>query len=172
MPCSPGSFHSSATSKCELCPEGEYQPLAGRTQCFACSPGTVTAGPGAVNEADCKTNCPPGHFFDLSTASCSPCGAGYCNHLPDTCVFQLLPTTRRLFRMYSVWHRQDYFVGQVDSRRTLQRRMSGRGTVVGGRLVSALFCRNVQKTWRTQTMCQLSRWNNYRIRLVDTERAM
>ncbi|VDM80173.1 unnamed protein product [Strongylus vulgaris] len=34
VPCSPGSYHSLITSQCELCAEGEYQPLAGRSECF------------------------------------------------------------------------------------------------------------------------------------------
>lgn len=89
VPCAPGSFYSSDSQKCHLCPEGEYQPLSGRSQCFTCPQGTVTPGAGAINEADCKgqfpcglfisplANCPPGHFFDLSSSSCSPCGAGF-----------------------------------------------------------------------------------------------
>ncbi|KAK6045607.1 GCC2 and GCC3, partial [Cooperia oncophora] len=54
VPCAPGSFHSILTSQCELCPEGEYQPLAGRTDCFKCPADHITAGQGAVSENECK----------------------------------------------------------------------------------------------------------------------
>ncbi|PIO55473.1 GCC2 and GCC3, partial [Teladorsagia circumcincta] len=54
VPCAPGSFHSTQSSQCELCAEGEYQPLAGRTECFKCPAGHVTAGQGAVSENECK----------------------------------------------------------------------------------------------------------------------
>ncbi|WKY06023.1 hypothetical protein Q1695_006319 [Nippostrongylus brasiliensis] len=77
VPCAPGSFHSAQTARCELCPEGEYQPLSGRTECFKCQEGRITAGQGAINENECKDNCEPGSFFDMATSQCEPCGFGF-----------------------------------------------------------------------------------------------
>ncbi|KHJ83888.1 GCC2 and GCC3, partial [Oesophagostomum dentatum] len=77
VPCAPGSYHSLTTSQCELCSEGEYQPLAGRTECFKCPEGQITAGEGAINENECKESCPAGNYFDLALSKCAPCGYGF-----------------------------------------------------------------------------------------------
>ncbi|KIH49608.1 GCC2 and GCC3 [Ancylostoma duodenale] len=96
VPCAPGSYHSLATSQCELCPEGEYQHLTGRTECFKCPEGHITAGEGAINENECKgdwittvlpestrkrpissVNCPAGNYFDMASSLCTPCGFGF-----------------------------------------------------------------------------------------------
>ncbi|CAI5447536.1 unnamed protein product [Caenorhabditis angaria] len=77
VPCAPGTYHSSTTGKCELCQVGEYQPLTARTECFRCAHGQITESGGAQSEQDCKDNCPPGHQYDSSTASCVKCGFGY-----------------------------------------------------------------------------------------------
>ncbi|CAD6196232.1 unnamed protein product [Caenorhabditis auriculariae] len=77
VPCAPGTFHSSLTTKCELCPIGEYQPLTARAECFKCPAGQITASEGATSENECKANCPPGHQFDAATSGCVACGFGY-----------------------------------------------------------------------------------------------
>ncbi|ETN78501.1 EGF-like domain protein [Necator americanus] len=77
VPCAPGSYHSVTTSQCEVCAEGEYQPFTGRTECFKCPEGHVTAGEGAINENECKPNCPAGNYFDMGSSQCTPCGFGF-----------------------------------------------------------------------------------------------
>ncbi|PAV81132.1 hypothetical protein WR25_22379 isoform C [Diploscapter pachys] len=77
VPCAPGQFHSSVTNQCELCAEGDYQPLTGRTECFKCPTGQITPGKGAIYEQECKPNCPPGHQLDAATSTCVPCGFGF-----------------------------------------------------------------------------------------------
>ncbi|PAV63646.1 hypothetical protein WR25_05809 [Diploscapter pachys] len=77
VPCAPGQFHSSVTNQCELCAEGDYQPLTGRTECFKCPTGQITPGKGAIYEQECKPNCPPGHQLNAATSTCVPCGFGF-----------------------------------------------------------------------------------------------
>ncbi|VDM57880.1 unnamed protein product [Angiostrongylus costaricensis] len=89
VPCAPGSFFSMSTSHCELCAEGEYQPLAGRTECFKCAAGQVTAGPGAISENECKASCPPGHYFNMASSQCVSCGLGFFQHRSGS--FECIP---------------------------------------------------------------------------------
>uniref|UniRef100_A0A1I7X7T4 Crumbs cell polarity complex component 1 n=1 Tax=Heterorhabditis bacteriophora TaxID=37862 RepID=A0A1I7X7T4_HETBA len=77
VPCAPGSYHSLSTSQCELCAEGDYQPQPGRNECLHCPSGFITAGEGAISEQECKPKCPPGHFLNISTSLCTPCGLGF-----------------------------------------------------------------------------------------------
>ncbi|CAB3409320.1 unnamed protein product [Caenorhabditis bovis] len=77
VPCAPGTYHSTATGQCEMCPIGEYQPLTARTECFKCANGHITASEGSISETECKDNCPPGHQYDSTTSSCVKCGYGY-----------------------------------------------------------------------------------------------
>ncbi|CAI4229466.1 unnamed protein product [Auanema sp. JU1783] len=77
VPCAPGTYYSASSSECEPCAEGTYQPLSGRSQCFTCPSNQVTAGMGAISEDECKDNCKPGHYLDLTTSKCTACGLGF-----------------------------------------------------------------------------------------------
>ncbi|KAF8374256.1 clec-78, partial [Pristionchus pacificus] len=81
VPCAPGTFFDAASQSCTSCAVGQYQQVAGRTQCKTCPPGFTTVTRGAVDESECKVSCPVGHFLDLSDSSttqqCKPCGFAF-----------------------------------------------------------------------------------------------
>lgn len=53
--CSPGTKYNVISQKCELCGVGEYQPLSGQHFCTPCPDGYITATPGSISHADCKS---------------------------------------------------------------------------------------------------------------------
>uniref|UniRef100_A0A914X826 EGF-like domain-containing protein n=1 Tax=Plectus sambesii TaxID=2011161 RepID=A0A914X826_9BILA len=72
--CVPGSYHDKNTGSCDPCPKGQYQPLAGKANCFPCDFSFTTLGLGSSSKDQCILECPPGHFLDNSTHGCEPCG--------------------------------------------------------------------------------------------------
>eukprot|EP00793_Prasinoderma_coloniale_P002951 PRCOL_00006417-RA len=62
---------ATASSTCEPCAKGFYQPLAGQSTCEACAIGTTTASTGLTSCADCPANT----FTPQAGEQCYACGA-------------------------------------------------------------------------------------------------
>ncbi|GMT25305.1 hypothetical protein PFISCL1PPCAC_16602, partial [Pristionchus fissidentatus] len=85
--CAPGTFFDSATQSCLACAVGEFQPVAGRTQCRPCPTGFTTVSKGAVDDSECRVSCPVGNFLDLSdlaSQQCKPCGFAFYQPVPGS----------------------------------------------------------------------------------------
>eukprot|EP00793_Prasinoderma_coloniale_P001476 PRCOL_00003280-RA len=62
---------ATASSTCEPCAKGLFQPLAGQSTCEACAIGTTTASTGLTSCADCAANT----FTPQAGEQCYACGA-------------------------------------------------------------------------------------------------
>ncbi|XP_064641378.1 uncharacterized protein LOC135496149 isoform X2 [Lineus longissimus] len=85
--CGPGYFYQETTKTCERCPNGEYQPDSGQTECIQCTgQGQSTKLPGSYEESDCKVTCGPGTFLSTNKTMCIPCPKNKYQPLNDTTV--------------------------------------------------------------------------------------
>ncbi|KAK0398751.1 hypothetical protein QR680_002734 [Steinernema hermaphroditum] len=89
VPCGPGTYFESNNNACKSCPIGHYQNATGQTACHSCPAGKLTTGPGALDAADCKTHCQPGHYLNLDTEICESCGYGF--YQPSSGSFACIP---------------------------------------------------------------------------------
>ncbi|KAL3877080.1 hypothetical protein ACJMK2_034835 [Sinanodonta woodiana] len=61
---------------CQLCPKGQYQPLAGQFNCTSCPTNRLyTLQTGATSITDCKSGCSSGQQFVLPS-TCQNCSRG------------------------------------------------------------------------------------------------
>jgi Tyrosine-protein kinase ephrin type A/B receptor-like len=69
--CNPGQYSNTigATTKCTVCPKGQYQPKSGSSACLSCPSGSTTPGTSCSNVSCCS----------VIGVNCSTCSAGsYC----------------------------------------------------------------------------------------------
>ncbi|BFZ15841.1 hypothetical protein BsWGS_18880 [Bradybaena similaris] len=77
--CEPGTCSPSGQKPCMVCQIGTFQPNYGSTSCLSCGGGLKTRMAGSTGFKDCITKavCEPGHYYNTSTHSCSPCSKGF-----------------------------------------------------------------------------------------------
>ncbi|GFN98752.1 signal peptide, cub and egf-like domain-containing protein 1 [Plakobranchus ocellatus] len=76
--CEPGTYSQSGQKPCQACQPGTFQPFFGRQSCLPCGQGLRSDTSGSSSFADCKAKvtCQPGHFYNISTQTCSACERG------------------------------------------------------------------------------------------------
>ncbi|XP_046856297.1 signal peptide, CUB and EGF-like domain-containing protein 2 isoform X2 [Xenia sp. Carnegie-2017] len=67
-------MYSFNQSDCVPCPKNTYQPMKGQVKCRQCPHGTMTyTDDRHVYINDCKEECRPGYYFNLSEMVCTKC---------------------------------------------------------------------------------------------------
>ncbi|RUS73176.1 hypothetical protein EGW08_019068 [Elysia chlorotica] len=83
--CSPGSYYSTETTRCHLCPLGQYQEMSGQSTCNSCPPGLSTRTPGETRSSGCQDVCGAGQELWLA-GQCRKCPVGtYKQHAQVFC---------------------------------------------------------------------------------------
>uniref|UniRef100_A0A914MRZ1 Uncharacterized protein n=1 Tax=Meloidogyne incognita TaxID=6306 RepID=A0A914MRZ1_MELIC len=73
--CLPGHHLNISTGQCEPCSYGFFQPDSGAFDCIPCGIGKTTLERTAINEDQCRDECPDGQQLTAS-GSCQPCPQG------------------------------------------------------------------------------------------------
>ncbi|XP_053400734.1 sushi, von Willebrand factor type A, EGF and pentraxin domain-containing protein 1-like [Mercenaria mercenaria] len=76
-PCPLGYFVNETTSKCDLCPVGQYKDNESDASCNSCPTGYTTKTTGSKTMADCNKQCSPGSYSPNTVENCSACRHGY-----------------------------------------------------------------------------------------------
>ncbi|CAG5126622.1 unnamed protein product, partial [Candidula unifasciata] len=77
--CEQGTFSASGFKPCMACQVGTFQPYFGRTFCLSCGSNMKTKSTGSTGFKDCVSRklCESGHYYNISTHTCSQCGKGF-----------------------------------------------------------------------------------------------
>ncbi|WAQ97074.1 SCUB2-like protein [Mya arenaria] len=83
--CPAGSFYSSLSQKCEVCPAGKYQSMSLMESCDSCPSWKTTLQPGATSRDQCVDACGSGYEFDGDVCDECPRGEFRTENVHDEC---------------------------------------------------------------------------------------